>query len=42
MIDAEVRFIVAWKSQDDTEETAIILPDIKFRKDEGMNKVGVI
>ena len=25
---AEVRFIVAWMGKEDTEETAVILPDI--------------
>lgn len=29
--DAVVRFVCAWKGQDDTEETAIILPEVYFR-----------
>lgn len=29
---ANVRFIVAWKGKEDTEETFIVLPDIHFRK----------
>ena len=29
---ASIRFIVAWKGEDDTEETAVVLPDIYLRK----------
>ncbi|MCD8343268.1 MAG: ATP-dependent helicase, partial [Oscillospiraceae bacterium] len=29
---AEVRFIVAWKGEDDSEEAAVVLPDLHFRK----------
>ena len=29
----EVRFVVAWKSEDDTEETAVLLPNLHFKKD---------
>lgn len=29
----EVRFVVAWKGEGDTEETAVLLPDLHFRKD---------
>ncbi len=29
---ANVRFIVAWKGENDTEESAIILPNIQFKK----------
>ncbi len=29
----KVRFIVAWKGEDDKDETAVILPDLYFRKD---------
>ena len=29
---ASIRFIVAWKGKDDTEETAVVLPDIYLRK----------
>ncbi len=28
-----VRFVVAWKGEGDTEETAVLLPDLHFRKD---------
>ncbi len=31
--DGEVRFVVAWKGENDTEETAVLLPDLHFRKD---------
>ncbi len=31
LYDSKVRFICAWKGKEDTEETAIILPDIYFR-----------
>ena len=29
---ASIRFIVAWKGEDDTKETAVVLPDIYLRK----------
>ena len=29
----EVRFVVAWKGEGDSEETAVLLPDLHFRKD---------
>ena len=29
----EVRFVVAWKKEDDTEETAVLLPILHFKKD---------
>ena len=29
----EVRFVVAWKKEDDTEETAVLLPIMHFKKD---------
>ena len=29
----DVRFVVAWKSEDDTEETAVLLPNLHFKKD---------
>ena len=29
---AEVAFVVAWKGQDDTEETAVVLPNVYFRQ----------
>lgn len=29
----EVRFVVAWKGEDDTEETAVLLPNLHFTKD---------
>ena len=29
---ANVRFIVAWKGENDTEESAIILPNIQLKK----------
>jgi len=29
---ANIRFIVAWKGEDNTEETAVVLPDIYLRK----------
>ena len=32
LCNAIVRFVVAWKGQDDTEETAVLLPDIQFAK----------
>ena len=31
--DAVIRFICAWKDKEDTEETAIILADVYFRRD---------
>lgn len=30
--DAKIRFICAWKRKDDTDESAVILPDIYFEK----------
>ncbi|MDE7137209.1 MAG: ATP-binding domain-containing protein, partial [Ruminococcus sp.] len=30
--DAKIRFICAWKGKDDTDESAVILPDIYFKK----------
>ena len=30
--DAKVRFVVAWRSQDDESEIAVVLPEICFRK----------
>ena len=38
-LSAKVRFIVAWKGEDDDEETPIILTDIKFKKKNNINKV---
>lgn len=35
---ANIRFIVAWKGEDDTEETAVVLPDIYLRKCRGFCK----
>ena len=32
-VSAEVRFILAWKGEDDTEETAVVLADISLKKD---------
>ena len=32
---ANVRFIVYWKAEEDEEETAIVLPDLYFRREEG-------
>lgn len=29
---ADVRFVVAWKGEDDTEETAVLLPNLFFKK----------
>ena len=29
---ASVRFVVAWKSEEDKEETAVILPDLSLRR----------
>lgn len=33
LCDGDVRFVVAWKSEDDTEETAVLLPNLHFKKD---------
>lgn len=33
---ARVRFIVAWKGKEDTEETAVILPDLVLRRESAM------
>ena len=33
LCNANVRFVVAWKGQDDTEETAVLLPDLHFVKE---------
>ena len=30
---AKIQFIVAWKSEEDEQESAIILPEVRFRKD---------
>lgn len=29
----EVRFVVAWKGENDKEETAVLLPDLHFKKE---------
>lgn len=29
---AKISFIVAWKGKDDTEETAVLLPELTLRK----------
>lgn len=31
--DGEVRFVVAWKGESDKEETAVLLPNLHFKKD---------
>ncbi len=31
-IEAEIRFIVAWKGENDTDETMVILPNLKLKK----------
>ena len=31
-VEAEIRFIVAWKGENDTEDTMVILPNLKLRK----------
>ena len=31
--DGKVRFVVAWKGENDKEETAVLLPDLHFEKD---------
>ena len=33
--DAKIRFICAWRGKGDTEESAVILPDIYFRYNAG-------
>ena len=33
VVQAEVRFVVGWKGENDTEEYAIILPDIHLEKE---------
>ena len=33
--DGEIRCIVAWKAEDDLEETAVLLPDIWLEKSAG-------
>ena len=32
LVSSKVRFIVAWKGKADEEETAVLLPDISFRR----------
>ena len=32
---AQVRFVVAWKGEDDEEETAVVLPDLYLRRENG-------
>ena len=29
----EVRFVVAWRGENDKEETAVLLPDLHFKKE---------
>ena len=31
-LSASVRFVVAWKGQEDTEETPVLLPDVRLKK----------
>lgn len=31
-IEAKIRFLVAWKGENDTDETMVILPNIKLTK----------
>ena len=33
-VNGEVRFVVAWKEKNDLEETAVLLPNLHFKKDD--------